>query len=113
MTAVKSPQDIERATKLMADISEIDKKIHALMLEKLEVQRELLGVKIAPFKIGDIALVEIPSGRSKKWQVCVLECEEGTLFARPFKADGELSGRHFSIIAPKGNYLDYLKEVHN
>ena len=97
---------------LRNDIADIKEQIRDLKDELQDKERELLNEEIKPFKIGNYALAEISSGRSKKWQKCLLECENSTLYVRPIKEDGELSGRHFSII-PLGDqtYSDFLKEV--
>ena len=93
-------------------LKEIEVNIIKLNNERKALQEELLSIDITPFKIGDYVLAEVSSGRSKKWQKCLLECESGYLYVRPVKENGELSGRHFSII-PFGEqkYSDFLKEV--
>lgn len=87
-------------------------KIASLEGENIELRRELLDLQIAPFKIGGYAMAEVCAGKSKKVQKCLLECELGTLYIRPIKNNGELSGRHFSI-CPVGDqkYSDFLKPV--
>lgn len=96
---------------LKTDIRGIDVKINILQREKEVKQRQLIELEIKPFKIGGYALVEIPCGKTKKEQKCLLECENGILYARPLKADGELSGRHFSLISILKPYSELLKEV--
>lgn len=96
---------------LKTDIRGIDVKINILQREKEVKQRQLVELEIKPFKIGGYALVEIPCGKTKKEQKCLLECENGILYARPVKADGELSGRHFSLISILKPYSELLKEV--
>lgn len=98
---------------ILKRITELDYKIVQFLDEKRMLQRELLEIKIAPFKIGDDALAEIPSGRSTQWKKCLLECENGILYVRPYLKDGSLSSRHF-ILYPSpftNSYLEYLKEV--
>lgn len=108
--AVK-PHDEDKFLELMKEVTDIDQKIYALQQRKEEVQREMLEIKLRPFKIGQTVLADIPSGRSRKLQKCLLECEGGTLYLRPVKNDGELSGRHFSMTPVGGKtYADYLKE---
>lgn len=110
--SVTSNKEEERFLQLMKEVSDLDTQIFNLQQRKEQVQNEMLEIKIKPFKVGQTVLSEIPSGRSKKWQKCLIECENGTLYLRPMKNDGELSGRHFSMtpIPPK-TYADYLKEV--
>ena len=96
---------------LMKEETNIDTQIFSLQQRKEQVQKEMLEIKLKPFVIGQTVLAEIPSGRSKKWQKCTLECEHGTLYMRPIKSDGSYSERHFSLIPVTGNYSDYLKEV--
>lgn len=105
-------KDEEKFLQLMSEVTDIDKQIFALQQRKEQVQNEMLEIKIKPFKVGQTVLAEIPSGRSKKWQKCLIESENGILYLRPMKSDGELSGRHFSL-TPVGDktYADYLKEV--
>lgn len=108
----KETKNVGRREEIKNLLSEIDVKIKDLHSERTALEEELLSIDIAPFKIGDYVLAEVSSGRSKKWQKCLLECESGYLYVRPVKEDGELSGRHFSII-PFGEqkYSDFLKEV--
>lgn len=108
---VVKPKTEDRFLELMSKCADIDQNIFQLQQEKIEAQREMLEIKINPFKIGQIVLAEIPSGRSKKWQKCLLECENGILYLRPKKENG-YSQRHFSL-TPVGDktYSDYLKEV--
>ena len=110
--AVK-PKTEDRFLELMSKCTDIDQKIFQLQQEKIEVQKEMLEIKIAPFKIGDYALASIPSGRSTKEQKCLLECDNGTLYLRPFKNDGTLADRHFSCIPipNKSSYSDLLRKV--
>lgn len=112
MALKKASKPTTRVEEIKNTINGITNQIIALETRKMELTKELLTIEIAPFKIGGYALAEISSGRSKKWQKCLLECENSTLYVRPIKEDGELSGRHFSII-PWGDqtYSDFLKEV--
>ena len=105
-------KNVERKAEIKNLLKEIEVKISNLQDEKIALQEELLSIDIAPFKVGDYVLAEVSSGRTKKWQKCLIECESGFLYVRPVKEDGELSGRHFSII-PFGEqkYSDFLKEV--
>ena len=104
--------DSEAKKKLREEIGSIKTDIANLERLKEQKERELLELQIKPFKVGGYALAEIPSGRNKKEQRCILECENGILYVRPVKEDGSLSGRHFSLIPVAGHsYLEYLKEV--
>lgn len=109
---VKKTKGDEKVLELTNEITELDKKIFALQQKREQVQNEILEIQIHPFKVGQTVLAEIPSGRNKKWQKCIIESERGVLYLRPMKEDGELSVRHFSLI-PVGDktYVDYLKEV--
>ena len=101
----------KRIYELRATISRLDIEISTLRREKAFKEIELLELEIKPFKIGGYALVEVPCGKTKKWQKCLLEHEHGVLYARPVKENGELSGRHFSIIPVTKPYSEVLKEV--
>lgn len=102
----------ELRDQLRNDISGIEHEITVLKAKRKELQEQLLNLEIEPFYIGGYALVEIPSGRNKKWQKCILECESGLLYARPVKEDNSLSGRHFGVCPfPNRTYADLLKEV--
>lgn len=108
----KGNYEEELKQQLKVDISNINSEIENLTIKRWELEIELLELEVKPFKIGDYALVKVPSGRSVKEQKCLLECESGILYVRPVKADGELSGRHFSLIPVAGHsYSEYLKEV--
>ena len=107
--AVKN-NDSEMIKVLTEEISTIETNIATLVELKKQRENQLLELLIKPFKIGGYALVEIPSGRTRKWQTCSLEAENGILYARPIK-DGILSGRHFSVIPINKSYSELLKEV--
>ncbi len=111
LKAVK-PREQKKVMELLNKCSEIDTQIFQLHQKKIKLQEEILEIKIAPFKIGDYAYADIPSGRSVKNQKCLLECENGCLYLRPLKPDGELSGRHFSLFpVPGKTYSDYLRKL--
>ena len=104
--------DSEKMKKLMEEIDNLKTDISTLINLKEQKKRELLELQIKPFKIGGYAIAEIPSGRNRKEQKCLIECECGILYVRPVKEDGSLSGRHFSIYPLRDKtYADYLKEV--
>lgn len=103
--------DEELRKQLMGDIKCIEADIEKLQAKKMMLQKDLLELKIKPFKIGDYAIASIPSGRSTKEQKCLLECENGILYLRPVKPDGELSGRHFSCTVVNKPYTEVLKKV--
>ena len=90
LKAVK-PREQKKVMELLNKCSEIDTQIFQLHQKKIKLQEEILEIKIAPFKIGDYAYADIPSGRSVKNQKCLLECENGTLYLRPVTKNGELS----------------------
>lgn len=101
----------EVITELQKKIDGIDQQISVLQIEKGQYQEELLSVKIAPFKIGGYALAEVPSGKSKVVQKCLIECVEGDLYLRPVK-DGEVSKRHFNFNHILEDVISkYLQEV--
>lgn len=104
--------DKELEKQLLNDIRGIDEDIKLLESKRKELEKDLLELRIKPFKVGEYVIAEVNSGRTKKEQTCLLECENGILYLRPVKSDGELSGRHFSL-TPVGDktYADFLKEV--
>ena len=104
--------DKELEKQLLNDIRGIDEDIKLLESKREELEKDLLELRIKPFKVGEYVLAEVNSGRSKKEQKCLLECERGILYLRPVKPDGELSGRHFSLsLYPGKSYSDYLKKL--
>ena len=85
-------------------ISTLNEEIETLLKERIEL-------KIYPHKLGDTVVAEVQVGKTRKKTECVLEMGDGgTLYVRPFKNDGELSGRRFSLI-PVGNttYQDLIE----
>ena len=85
-------------------ISTLNEEIETLLKERVELQ-------IYPHKLGDTVVAEVQVGKTRKKTECVLEMGDGgTLYVRPFKNDGELSGRRFSLI-PVGNmtYQDLIE----
>ena len=112
-TKIKRNNDEVLKIQLREGIRNTEEAIEKLQAKKIDMEKELLELDIKPFKIGGYALVKVPSGKTMKEQKCLLECGEySTLYVRPVKADGELSGRHFSLIPIAGrSYSEYLKEV--
>ena len=108
---MKKVTNNNRLAEIEVEISRLHKRIQADRETISSLQSEKLSLEIAPFKIGDYALVEIATGRTRKQQKCLLECVDGMLYARPVKNDGELSGRHFSVIPFGKKYSDVLKPV--
>lgn len=104
------PTDENRFLILMNRVSEIDAEVFKLTEEKTKCQTEMAEIKIKPFKIGDEVLCEVSAGRSKKVQKCVIEIEDGLIYVRPYKNDGELSGRHFNV-PPEVDYQTFFKKV--
>lgn len=85
-------------------ISTLNEEIETLLKERIELE-------IYPHKLGDTVVAEVQVGKTRKKTECVLEMgDSGTLYVRPFKNDGELSGRRFSLI-PVGNttYQDLIE----
>ena len=108
---MKKVTNNNRLAEIEVEVSRLHKRIQADRETISSLQSEKLSLEIAPFKIGDYALVEIATGRTRKQQKCLLECVDGMLYARPVKNDGELSGRHFSVIPFGKKYSDVLKPV--
>lgn len=104
------PTDENRFLVLMNRVSEIDAEVFKLQEEKIQCQTEMVEIKIKPFKVGDEVMCEVSAGRSKKVQKCVIEVEDGQLFVRPYKNDGELSNRHF-YVSPEVDYATFFKKV--
>lgn len=100
-----------KITSIQNKIKENDSAIRKLQEENQDLYKELLEEKIKPFVIGGYAMTEVVAGKSRKVQKCLLECEYGTLYVRPVKENGELSGRHFSVCPVNRPYSDILKPV--
>lgn len=104
-------QGTSRLDEIDAEIAE-NRKVIAEQEERIKsLLEEALNIKIAPFKLGDYAMVDVRSGRQSKVQKCLLEGENGILYVRPIKNDGELSGRRFSITPVNKSYAELLKPV--
>jgi hypothetical protein len=107
-----TPKEEDRVLEIMSRITDIDSERYNLSLEKTELQKELLEIKIKPFKIGDYCMAEVQAGKFRKVRKCLIENERGILYLRPVNNNGELSGRHFSLTPiPGKSYSDYLKSV--
>lgn len=57
---------------IKAEINSINNQIHLLNIERENKRKQLVELEIKPFKIGGYALAEVPCGKSKKWQKCLL-----------------------------------------
>lgn len=86
-------------------IKRIDQDIFVLNQEKESLVKEMVNIKLSPFKIGDYVLEEVSSGKGKKECKCLLEYDNGMVYVRPVKDDGELSGRHFYLSPMKYSEL--------
>lgn len=107
-----TPKEEDRVLEILSRITDIDSEVYKLSLEKTELQKELLEIKIKPFKVGDYCMAEVQAGKFRKVRKCLIENEKGFLYLRPVNNNGELSGRHFSLTPfPGKTYSDYLKPV--
>lgn len=104
--------DKELEKQLLNDIRGIDEDIKLLESKREELEKDLLELRIKPFKVGDYCMAEVRAGKFLKVRKCLIENERGILYLRPVNNNGELSGRHFSL-TPVGDktYADFLKEV--
>lgn len=87
----------DRKQEIFDEISKLDKQRKDIEEKIEELRSEALSLKIAPFKVGDIIYMDLKSGKTSKVQKCVLESVGANLYVRPYKNDGELSGRHFYV----------------
>lgn len=110
MKATVIPTDENRFLVLMNRVSEIDAEVFKLREEKVKCQTKMAEIKIMPFKVGDEVMCEVSAGRTKKVQKCVIEVEDGMIYVRPYKNDGELSNRHFNV-PPEVDYQKFFKKV--
>lgn len=106
----------DMAKKIAQVDSEINKKcseVAKLNEEILQLRKEKLEFSLYPHKLGDTIVTEVQVGKTRKKSECVLEMsEDGILYVRPIKKDGELSGRRFSLIPTGGKtYHDFIEEV--
>lgn len=91
-----------------------EKQAEILNLENecVFLQQEIILLQIHPFKLGDEVIAEVPMGRVKKKCKCILEMIGTILYVRPYKSDGELSNRRYSVNPVDGKtYKDYLEEA--
>ena len=103
--------DEELIKQIEEDLLAVREKISRLYVKKKELEMELLNFEIAPFKIGDYALVNITVCGYEKWRKCLLEYHKGILYARPVDKYGSLSGRHYSLLSITKTYAEQLREV--
>ena len=92
-------------------LEELYKVIENAKKEIAELKERKIAAEILPFKLGECVMFEAPAGKSKKWQKCILETEDGYLYARPYKNDGELSSRHFLVTWITNSITDVLRPV--
>ena len=107
-----SPKDNSKRIAEISTLSEEKRSAISTLNEEIEtLLKERVELEIYPHKLGDTVVAEVQVGKTRKKTECVLEMGEGgTLYVRPFKNDGELSGRRFSLI-PVGNmtYQDLIE----
>lgn len=107
-----SPKTQDKYLELMKKVSDLQAEVYQKQLEIEKCQIEMAEIRLAPFKVGQDVMCEVSSGRTRKVQKCKIEIENGSVYVRPYKNDGELSNRHFNF-TPVGDktYADYFKEV--
>lgn len=113
----KQDKSLSDVAKKIADVDlEIglkQKQAESIQQEIQDLYKKRLELAIYPHKLGDKVLAEVQVGKTRKKSECVIEMgESGILYVRPFKNDGTLSGRRFSIV-PVGDttYQDLLEKV--
>lgn len=100
-----------RYTALLGKKSSIEEGIYKLQCELEKVKNDMLAIRLEPFKVGDTVIAPVPSGRTTKIQKCIIECDNGTCYLRPYKKDGTLSDRHFSCTPVGKTYAEIFEEV--
>lgn len=80
------------------------------------IKRNMIAItriELLPFVEGQIVKCVVPAGRSKKEARCQIEIDEnGQVWVRPVKEDGELGGRRFRAVPDDGkSYGEIFKEV--
>lgn len=81
-------------------IRKLDMQIANLKQQRANLQKEILNLEIEPFRIGGYCMAEVKIGRSKKNRKCLIEADDGFLYLRPIKKDGELSEQRFLCFRP-------------
>lgn len=113
LTSKKGLSDLDKKKieHLNHEINKKCKEVDKLKEEIVSLRKEKLELSLYPHKLGDTVIAEVPVGKTRKKSECILEMDDGgTLYVRPIKKDGELSGRRFSL-TPIGNtsYRDLIE----
>lgn len=106
------PKNNNEIEVLRKQIKQKESEVSALNIEIKKLKEDVLTLELAPYSIGEEVLCEVPVGKTRKECTCVIECEDGCCYVRPYKNDGTLSGRRFSITPIKGKtYADYFRAI--
>lgn len=113
MTPDQLIEDNKENTELKEKIGNLCDEINRKCVEMKKLLVEYANSLISPCKIGEYVSAEVPSGKSKKWTKCLLELNmnsdtTASVYVRPIKNDGELSGRHFEVLFISGTSYSSL-----
>ena len=99
----------DKIKKALNSISELQEIIRTLAMQKAVIE-------IAPYKIGQDVMCEVPVGRRKSVCKCKLGVDielsgNYSLNVTPYKLDGELSSRKFTLYDYKESPLELISGV--
>lgn len=92
---------------LEAKLQHLYEESQRIEKEKADLRNHIRAIRLSPFRVGDVVLYTVSQGRTQKETKCVIEIEDGSVYVRPYKNDGTLSGRHFGVYTDK--YAEVFK----
>lgn len=101
----------EKYNELATKIEELNKQQRELKEQIQSLKEEQTALRLLPFKVGDKVWYNVQQGKNKKETICVIETDNDTVYVRPYKKDGQLSDRRFSVWELSKTYVEQFRKV--
>lgn len=101
----------EKYNELATKIEELNKQQWELGEQIRSLKEEQTALRLLPFKVGDKVWCNVQQGKNKKETICVIEIDNNIVYARPYKKDGQLSDRRFSVWEINGTFAEQFRKV--
>lgn len=101
----------EKYNELATKIQELSEQQRELGVQIRNLKAEQTALRLLPYKIGDKVWCNIQQGKTKKETICVIEIDDGVVYVRPYKKDGQLSDRRFSVWEFGSTYAEQFRKV--
>ena len=101
----------EKYNELATKIQELSKQQWELREQIRNLKEEQTALRLLPFKVGDKVWCNVQQGKNKKETICAIEIDNDIVYVRPYKKDGQLSDRRFSVWELSKTYAEQFRKV--